>query len=445
MRRFSDALAVIAIAGIVVLVVVIDRAPPPPSVARGAAIDPASVAYKHPVRPQGAEDAAAEIAALEARTGQPSASFADFGDLASAYLRRARAAGNLEDYARAEAAARRSLALLASPNGATLVLANIAAARHQFRDAIALAKEHAKGGSADARVVLASAHLAVGELAAAVEAAELAVADRPSTATYVMRALVMQAQGRDAEAGFDFSRAVAVEAFGDPAESARARALWARLRLRRGDAAGALVLLDAAQKIIPDYPLAIALRGEAALRTGDARRARALFEQAFVASRELRYFMDQVRATEIAGDAAGAEALRAQVEKLVRRELAQHGFGHQLDLVELLVDRGRPADLAEAIELGKQEVARRPSAETRFQLARAFAAAGLLADAQVEVRAALALGTRDARLYELAGQVESALGNPPRGALYAGEARRLDPGNGAWRTHGIRVRKEPPS
>jgi Tfp pilus assembly protein PilF len=439
MTRLTEALAVIGVALTVVLVVVIDRVPetrPSPS----PTISSSAVAYGFPLPSPSAADGSADITALEARVKQGAGAPQDLTELASLYLRRAQATANVDDYALAESTAKRSLELLAEPNAAPLTLAKVASARHEFREAIAITTEYLKkSNSTDARIILATAYLALGELPAAAEAAEAAVAIKPSTGTYLMRALVMQAQGRDVEAGYDFSRAVAVEAYGDPLESARARVLWGRFVMRRGDLASANVLYEAALKIVPDYALANDYRGEAALRAGHISEARALFEKAFLGVKELRYLMDEARATELAGDAAGADTLRVQVERLVRGELEKNGLGHRLDLVEILVDRGRPADLDEAIALGKEEVGRRPSADTRFQLARAYARKGSLFDAQMQTRAALASGVHDARLYELAGEIETALENPMRGALYQAEAKKLDSGGSKWRTLGISV------
>ena len=439
MSRLTEALGVIGVAVPLVLALRMERGPETRSPGSPLAITSAAVAYTLPLPTPKAADGSEDIPALEARI-QQNATPQDLTELANLYLRRAQTTANLDDYAAAEVMAKRSLELLKEPNAAPLVLAKVASARHEFREAIAIAADYAKTSSSiDARVILATCYLALGELPEAAEAAEAAVSIRPGTGTYVMRALVMQAQGRDVEANYDFSRAVAVEAYGDPLESARARTLWGRFLMRRGDIASANVLFDAALKIVPDFALANDYSGEAALRSGKIADARATFEKAFLAMKELRYLMDEARATELAGDTAGADTLRAQVERLVRAELEKNGLGHRLDLVEILVDRGRPADLDEAITLGKQEVERRPSADTRFQLARAMARKGILFDAQQQTRDALATGVHDARLYELAGQIETALGNPLRGQLYQGEAKKLDPGGSKWRTLGIVV------
>ncbi len=436
--------AAVAIAAAVATVAITTatRRPAPAPQARPSALapEPQLVRYRHPIA---AADGAAdpdldgEIAALEARIRVPAPSPLDLTELAELHLRRARLTGDPADHAAAEAAARRSLELLPSPNGAVLVLAKLASTRHEFPRAIELARKHKQGTSMGALMVLATSHLALGQLADASAAAEALVEQQPDASSYLMRALVLQAQGRDPEAAFDFARAAAADEPGDVQEPARLRALWARFLVRRGELAGARLVIDEALRIAPGHPLALAQDGELLLRTGRAKEASARFEQAFAASRQVRYLIDQARAQELAGDRPGADRLRAQVEKLVRPELTEGGLGHRLELAEVLIDRGAPADLTEAAALAREEVARRPSADARFQLARALARTGNPGEASRQVHAALALGAREAQLYELAARLEQQRGNAARSALYAREADRLDPGASGWRKAGL--------
>jgi hypothetical protein len=53
------------------------------------------------------------------------------------------------------------------------------------------------------------------------------------------------------------------------------------------------------------------------------------------------------------------------------------------------------------------------------------------------VQTALALGAREAQIYELAARLERQRGNAARAALYAREADRLDPGASGWRKAGM--------
>ena len=446
-HRTANVVSVVALGGVIALVSLAGHHARAVTTAGAPhdelAPDPALVHYRYAVTPprvSALDDLSETITALEARVSQPVASPMEMADLADLYLRRAQLAADPDDYKKSEAIANRSLSILRAPSSAPLTLAKLASAHHEFRTAISLATEYlTHKRSAGALGVLASSYLALGELEQASQAAEWAVGVKPDSAGYLMRALVFQAQGRDAEAAFDFGRAASVEAAGDLDEAARTRTLWARFLVRRGDVEGAVPLLAEALRILPGYPLAVAQQGELALRTGHAKEAKALFERAFVDAHQVRYLIDEARAQELSGDLAGATSTRTLVERLVRDELRDNGLGHRLELVEILVDRGAAADLSEATALARQEVAARPSADTRFQLARALAAGGNRREALDALRGALATGARDARIDELASRLERAEGNQARADLYAREAARLDPGSAGWRVLGLRV------
>ena len=431
---------VVAASAVSAVLVVSAAAPPParatPRTPTELAPDPAVVHYKLAIPPASeTSDLEATIDALEQRIRDKIASPFDLADLAEAHFQSAQLSGDQEELDRAEALARQSLAILPYPNGVAVVLAKIESSRHEFREAIRIADAYvAHKPSASAEIVLASAHLALGELDQASDAADKAVAMKPDASSYLMQALVLQARGRDVEAASSFTRAVEHELPGDVQESARARALWARFLIRRGELGGARMLADEALRIVPDHPLALAQKAEIALRTGKLKEARDGFERAFATSRQVRYLIDYARAQELSKDASGAASSRAQVEKLIRAELGTRGTGHKLDLVEVLTDRGTAADLALAIELGRQELAHRPSADTRFQLARAMYRSGDRNEAKRLIEAALATGVHDARLYELAARVETG----PRKDEYAKAAIALDPGASGWRSQGMK-------
>lgn len=392
-----------------------------------------AVRYRHPVSESRSVTAA--IDELSPRAATPNATIEDYNELAALYLKRAVAEGSPEDYAAAEAMAARSLAIKPHGNSATLIPAKLANARHEFRRAIEIATaELAVRPSPTAYGVLATAYLALGELADASRAADAAVQLQPGSGTYLMRALVLEKAGRDAEAEWDFEHAVAIEEGGDANEAARLRALWGRSLLRANRPADAARVLAEALRIAPEHPLALAQRGELLLRTGKLAEARAAFEQAFALSRQVRYLIDLARAQELSGDATAATATRTTVEKLVRADLAaSHSTGHRLELVEVLLDRGGAGPTTEALAMAQEEVLARPSDATRFQLARAQLAAGDRKGAQVHVAAILAMGVRDARVYELAARVEDG----PRAALYRTEADRWDPQGSNWRALGL--------
>lgn len=367
------------------------------------------------------------LPALEERVKkQPGA--LELAELAGMYFDQGHKSGDLSWYDKAEATAKESLKKLATPNAAKLTLAKIADARHDFREAIRLAKEALnEKGSAGAIAVLVSSYLALGDLREAAIYADMAIEKRPDSGGYLMRALVLSAQGRDEEANFDFGRALVVEDLGAVEESARTRALWGRFLARRGEYAGAGALFDEALRIHPNDHLALALKGDMELRRGRYREAAALLIDAFTASKQMRYLIHYARAKALSGDATAAADLEAQAEALMRKELGEKTYGHRLDLAELLLDRARPADIAEAVALTESELSLRQSAEAYAMRARALFAAGRADEAADAVRAVLRTGVRDPEYFTLAGNIERARANAPRAGLYVDLALAIDP------------------
>lgn len=425
------------IAGAIALLVWPVRAPAPVPAPTGLAPAPSAFRYRFttPAATDPRKELDETIAAFEARVKSAPAPL-DLSELADLLFRRAQLTGDRRDYDRAGELARQSLEILPTPNSATLTLAKLANARHEFREALRLMHDY-KSRSPTVHTIQATAMLALGDLVGAANAANAAVAIKPDSNTYLMRALVMTAQGRDREAAADYAAAARAEDHGDPQGAARLRAMWGRFLLRRGERAVAGQLFDEALRVAPDFTLAQALRGEWLLRSGKPKEAAAQLEQAFAASRQVRYLMDQARALAVAGDAKNADAVRGQVETIVRAELGEGGLGHRLDLVEVLVDRGNTAHLTEAIALAREEVRLRPSADAKYQLARAFARSGDLEQAIAEIQGALATGAREPQMYELASRLEKARGNATRAAMYAQLAAELDPGNHGWRALGM--------
>jgi len=379
-------------------------------------------------------DEAAAIAALEARD-QTTSPF-DTAELAELYQRRGQRTGDKADLSKAEQLARRSLELLDSPNPARLTLARLANAHHEFRTAIELAERHLARRGGDARganLIIATAQLALGDLDHATRAAATALAIRPDPDGYLTRALVEQAGGKDLEAAADFANAARAEQPGDASGAARLRALWARFLIRRGAFTEAQRVIAEAARIAPTMPLVIAQQAELALRTGHPKDAARLFASAYENGPTTRYMIDEARARDLAGEHEKAAILRDRAEYFIRRDAG----GHQLELVEALVDGGTSRGVADAIELATTELERRPNADVRYQLARALARAGRYDDARVHVRAALSTGAREAQLFELAAFIDDKLGDKHSATSYRHSARELDPVRAGWATLGL--------
>ena len=320
--------------------------------------------YRYPLTQRtGTDD---EIAALEERIAR-SPEGLDLAALSRACLRQARQTGKRRWIDQAEAAARRSLEILPVSNaGALLALAHAAQMTHDFAGSIALCDRvlEARPRDAGALSLKATAQLGLGELDDAIRTADALVDRLPISEHLALRAVVRSARGEEREALLDFRKALAVEEPGDPEGSAWLRAMWARQALRRGRRNEADDLLREALRIRPFLPLALGLQGDLELDRGRLDEADGAYADAYRASGDPVFLARRARA-----NPAAADELRAAAEKAMRES-----GDHPLALARLLLDRGTPDAVKEALTLAESESRVRRNAETLETLARARAA-----------------------------------------------------------------------
>jgi tetratricopeptide (TPR) repeat protein len=347
----------------------------------------------------------------------------DLAALAGACLRKARQTGQSRWIEEAENAARRSLdALPVSNPGATLTLAHAAQMKHDFLRSIALCDQVLGERPRDARALSlkATALWGVGRLDEALLCADALVDRAPISEHLALRAGILAARGDEREALHDFRKAASTEEAGDPEGSAWLRALWARMDLRRGRHESAEDLLREALRIRPYHPLSLGLLGDLELDRGRTDAADAAYASAHRVSGDPVYLARRAAVRRRTGDAAGAEEFRSAAEKSLRES-----SGHRIQLAQVLLERGSPEAVREALDIAESEPRR--NAETLETLARARLAAGRLKEARVAVREALRNAAPEARLHELAAEIESRLGCASRAALHREAAKELRP------------------
>jgi tetratricopeptide (TPR) repeat protein len=359
----------------------------------------------------------------------------DRAALAIAYVKMARLTNEGSWYLLAEQTAQHSLNHLPFHNPeAVLVLAQVAEARHDFRGALQLAAQVPE--QRDAIAIQATANLAMGNLAAANEAAETLVDRLPSLNSLTLLALAQAAQGQDQEARQTFDYALAAEEAGEISSSARTRTLLGRFYYERGQLERAEQLYREALRILPDYPPAFINLAQLEIRRGRYRAAERYYTQVADSSRgTLRTFdplilRGRARIQQLQGNASAAEQLWDTAAAILRQGFIGNdasSFGHRRDLARVLLERGRSHDVAEALSLMQAEISDRRDAETQDTYAWALVQAGRWQEAQQVMQAVLKLGTRDAEVFERAGAIEQALGNPSQAATYFQQAREVDP------------------
>ncbi len=374
----------------------------------------------------------AEIAFYEDRLARNPDGALDRAGLAGAYLKEARITGDLRWYLLAEQEARASLARLTVNNdGAVLTLAHVAEARHDFQEALGLAR--AAGPSDEAVPIIVTSNLARGDVPAASRAVRTLLAADRSLRSYALRALVEIAQGQDAAAEADYRRALGLEEPDETASSTWVRSLYGRFLYQHGRFDEARALFTEALRILPQYPLALTDLAVLDLRQGRYEAAVDHLTRVVTVTRDAPNVYDHVvlrgiaQARDLEGRHAEAARFWADAEARLRQDAASGAYGHRRELARLLLTRGRAADLPEALALMRQEVAVRADAETLDTMAWALSRAGRWEEAQQTIRRALRWGVRDARFYYRAAVIANALGDARDARANLALMRAVDP------------------
>jgi len=376
-----------------------------------------------------------EIAFYQQRLAVDSRSGLNRAALAGSYLKMARATGEGGWFLLAEQAAQRSIADLPFDNqGALLVLARIAEARHDFATALRFAKQVGSDNE-DAIALTVTSHLATGKVSEASIAAEALVNRIPNLGSLTLRALVRESQGRDAEVFQDYRQAMAAEEPGEIAGSARARSLLGRFYARRGQFVQAKALFLEALRLVPRYPLALIYLADLETRQGNYREAEANYSKVSAYSGGAATVFDRLvdrgmaRVKDLQGNAIESRRLRDKAEAGLRQEQVSGsgGFGHRRDLASLLLEKGRSQDVAEALALMQEEVKIRRDAVTLDTLAWALSSAGEWQKADRVMAEIVRSGIRDAGIFYRAGAIARTLGKDAESRAYFQKSKEIDP------------------
>jgi tetratricopeptide (TPR) repeat protein len=222
----------------------------------------ASSAYPFPINSTKADTLSEDIALYEKRVLRDPEGALDWDNLAELYLALGKRSGSPEAFAKAESAAKKSLANRAAANsGAVLVLADVAQARHNFKLAVALADKILleRPGASEVYPILVSAYLAMGNLAEADRVSAQLLAANNSANANVLRALVLEAKGSDDEAFLHYTQALKEDEFGETSSAAWNREIFARFELNHGRKRNAKALVEEALRIQPKDPSGLAL------------------------------------------------------------------------------------------------------------------------------------------------------------------------------------------
>lgn len=357
-----------------------------------------------------------QIQIAEARIKSLPTSPDGYNLLAAAYMQKARETGDFGFNARAEATLSRSLQIAPDDSSALILRSSLLLTYHRFGEALKEAKRAQVPGreSADLYGVMTDALVELGDYPAAVEAAQKMMDLRPDAVAY-SRASYLRALHGD-ERGAIEAMMVAVKA-ANPRNPEHGG--WYRVHLglnlmNAGKRAEGEREFDTALEMFPDYHLALAAKARARVAAGDFDTAIRFYRQA----------QERVPLPEVVialgdlysklGRANEAKQQYELVDFIERQAAGNTTYSRQLAL--FWADHNMK--LNEALEIMRRERAARADIYTSDALAWCLFKNGQLAEAKEEIKQAMRLGTRDARILYHAGMIYDGLDDRQRAVKY---------------------------
>ncbi|MEU2335722.1 tetratricopeptide repeat protein [Streptomyces sp. NPDC013172] len=387
-------------------------------VAASSAVSPALLA-------SGSLDAS--IASLQAHLRTQPKDSDSWATLGLAYVEQARTKGDPSRYPQADKALRRALEITPGNDQALAGQAALAAARHQFADALAYADRALKQNPYNAGALASriDALVELGRYADAAEAADLADQRKPGVPVFTRYAYVRELRGDVKTARQVLQQALSTAT--SKGDIAYVAAQLGLLAWNQGDYKSALDYYARALTADENYLPALEGRARAQAASGD--RADAIKGMELVVSRyplpqplvELGELYEDRGAK---GDKEKAENQYSLVEAWIALARA-NGVNADLDTALAAADHG---DKAEALKAARAEWARRHTVHTADALAWALHVNGHDEEALPYARQATATGYRNASFSYHLGMIELADGERAAGRAALTKALELNPG-----------------
>ncbi|MFH9085472.1 tetratricopeptide repeat protein [Streptomyces sp. NPDC017673] len=394
-----------------------DRVPASAPVSVGA-VDPGVL---------GGGDLDASVTALQTHLRSQPKDAGAWATLGLAYVEQARTKGDPSRYPRAEQALRRSQSLAPDGDQALAGRAALAAARHDFKDALAFADAALRRNPYSERALSSriDALVELGRYDDAAEAAGTADARKPGVPVFTRYAYVHELRGDVTTARRVLEQALS--AAGSPGDTAYVATQLGQLAWNQGDYKAALT--HYARALAADDGYLPALEGRARARAASGDRAGAITDMETVVARSplpgpLVELGELYEARGAAGDRARARRQYALVDAWTALARA-NGVNADLDTALAAADHG---DKRAALRAARAEWARRHTVHTADALAWALHVSGRDAEALPYARRATATGYRSAAFRYHRGVIELATGHRAAGRAWLTSALELNPG-----------------
>ncbi|WP_427923425.1 tetratricopeptide repeat protein [Streptomyces sp. cg40] len=369
----------------------------------------------------------ASIAALQAHLrGQPK-DFDGWATLGLAYVEQARTKGDPSRYPQAQAAFTRSLKISPNNENALEGRAALAAARHEFAEALSYADKVLKENPYSERALCSriDALVELGRYDEASKAADLADARKPGVPVFTRYAYVHELRGDVKTARTVLEQALAAAT--SPGDISYVAGTLGQLAWNQGDYKTALDYYGRALAADENYLPALEGRARAQAALGD--RADAIKGLELVVSRyplpqPLVELGELYESRGAAGDKAKADDQYALVDAWIALARA-NGVNADLDTALAAADHG---DIKSALKAARAEWARRHTVHTADALAWALHVNGRDAEALQYARQATATNYHNASFIYHLGMIELATGHTADGRAHLTKALKLNPG-----------------
>ncbi|MEU6357768.1 tetratricopeptide repeat protein [Streptomyces sp. NPDC047072] len=372
-------------------------------------------------------DLDASIASVQAHLRNQPKDYGSWATLGLAYVEQARTKGDPSRYPQAEQALKRSLELEPDNEQGLEGRAALAAARHQFTDALKYADLALKQNPYSQRALSSriDALVELGRYDEASKAADLADSRRPGIPVFTRYAYVHELRGDVRTARAVLERAL--DSATTPGDISYVATALGQLAWNQGDYDTALT--DYARALAADDTYLPALEGRARAQAASGDRATAIKGMEAVVA---RYPLPQplVELGELYEDRGGEgdKAKAADQYALVDAWTAlarANGVNADLDTALAAADHG---DKASALKAARAEWARRHTVHTADALAWALHVNGRDKEALPYARQATATGYRNASFLYHRGVIELANGEKKDARTHLSAALKLNPG-----------------
>jgi tetratricopeptide (TPR) repeat protein len=373
------------------------------------------------------EDLDAGITSLQAHLRTQPRDFGSWATLGLAYVEQARTKGDPSRYPQAEKALKRSLELRPGNDAALSGRAALAAARHDFADALNYADQALKQNPYSERALCSriDALVELGRYDEAQKAAKTADQRRPGIPVFTRYAYVHELRGDVATARRVLDRALAAST--TPGDIAYVATQLGQLAWNQGDHSTALS--HYARALAADENYLPALEGRARAQAASGQQAEAIKGLENVVARfplpgPLVELGELYEARGGEGDTAKAEDQYTLVDAWTALARA-NGVNADLDTALAAADHG---DKAAALRAARAEWARRHTVHTADALAWALHVNGKDEEALPYARQATATGYRNATFLYHRGVIEHATGHSTDARAHLSAALKLNPG-----------------